>query len=151
MLEYIQHPPKKLLPLRQSFPLPHPPLSKTLAGTNVLPVPMDCLFWTFHVNGIMQYEWLLSHTSHFHTRSPASQDNPANPLALRPLLQQRPSFYLRKALWTWSDIHEVWYTLWATPPLTPGPFSIQLDSCLFGASWILRHKSSPTRLDEEAV
>lgn len=106
-------PPKETPTLRQSFPLPHPPLSKALAGTNVLPVPTDCLFWTFHVNGIMQYEWLLSHTSHFHTRSPPSQDNPATPTPClassapakaKLLLEKGPMNMERN---TWSLVHSM--------------------------------------------
>ena len=31
------------------------PFPQLLAATNLLPVSMVCLFWTFHINGIIQY------------------------------------------------------------------------------------------------
>ena len=55
--EHFHHPKKKCCILHAPFPQP-------LETTNLLPVSVDCLFWIFHISGIIQYVafcvWLLS-------------------------------------------------------------------------------------------
>ena len=60
--EHFHHPKRKPVFMKQSPPVS--PSPQPLATTNCLLSPRMCLFWTFHINGIIQYVtfcvWLLS-------------------------------------------------------------------------------------------